>query len=147
MLLSPSWSDYRHHGRFYNSFLYFKRFKLYPCIYFYLHYFPIILLSLYNCALASIAVSPSPFMVYIYIYIYIASCYSKVLVVAPYCSKFLKLLRFGTFDVEHVFCVLSYFSTFHIFDVNALRWKCYQPMKFGEKIYILHLWALEELMD
>ena len=81
------------------------------------------------------------------IYIYIATCYSKVLVVAPYCSKFLKLLRFGTFDVEHVFCVLSYFSTFHIFDVNALRWKCYQPMKFGEKIYILHLWALEEMMD
>ena len=30
---------------------------------FYLHYLPNILLSLYNCALASIAVSPSPFMV------------------------------------------------------------------------------------
>ena len=34
--------------------------------------------------------------------IYIATCYSKVLVVAPYCSKLLKLLRFGTFDVEHI---------------------------------------------
>ena len=30
---------------------------------FHLHYFPIILLSLYNCASTSIAVSPSPFMV------------------------------------------------------------------------------------
>ena len=33
----------------------------------------------------------------------IATCYSKVLVVAPYCSKLLKLLKFDTFDVEHVF--------------------------------------------
>ena len=32
----------------------------------------------------------------------IATCYSKVLVVAPYCSKLLKLLRFDTFDVEHI---------------------------------------------
>ena len=34
---------------------------------------------------------------------YIATCNSKMLVVAPYYRKLLKHLRFGTFDVEHVF--------------------------------------------
>ena len=33
---------------------------------------------------------------------YIATCYSKVLIVTPSCSKLLKLFTFGTFDVEHV---------------------------------------------
>ena len=57
LLLPPSWSDYRHHGRFYNSFLYFKHTSYTPYLagsaaylaglitvhllaYFYLHYFP-----------------------------------------------------------------------------------------------------------